>query len=389
LADKAFDIMRQWPLSLRGPGFLCAHGDLARPGHFNYVFEPADAEPGWAATTEPLLFVGHAHVPALMVREADGSSGMVPPQAFTLEPGRRYLVNVGSVGQPRNGDLRASYCIYDHARQTVYFRRVPYDLEALHTAARQTGLPAHALEWARAHKETPVAREKLDFHPAIDESQAAKAPECVDVIALRKGVKRWQTITLITLLVAILLISGLATAWVSIRNRQKTIPPLIVSTMEPAPWATLPQCSTEPGNPLPGWTIRLGDHRRQQVSMQKKAGNYELLIESQAQTYPVELQSIAIPCHPGQRFLMQGVLLESKDFHGEVVMMVHAACEKKSSPTLLAYKSPGTRRNKDGSISMRNTLYAPQDGHSLTFTLRGAFTGSIRIPLCDLRPIFP
>ena len=54
-----------------------------------------------------------------------------------MEPGRRYLVNPGSVGQPRDGDPRAGYAIYDTTEQAVYFRRVPFDLDAYAAAVER------------------------------------------------------------------------------------------------------------------------------------------------------------------------------------------------------------------------------------------------------------
>ena len=63
------------------------------------------------------------------------------PQDFKLTPGRKYFINVGSVGQPRDGDPRASYVIYDPQTKEVRFRRLNYDIVAAQERIRRAGLP--------------------------------------------------------------------------------------------------------------------------------------------------------------------------------------------------------------------------------------------------------
>ena len=58
-----------------------------------------------------------------------------------IEPGRKYFINVGSVGQPRDGDWRSAYAVYDHDNQQIYIRRVPYDLATAQKKIRAAGLP--------------------------------------------------------------------------------------------------------------------------------------------------------------------------------------------------------------------------------------------------------
>ena len=65
----------------------------------------------------------------------------IDPQDFKLQMGRKYFINVGSVGQPRDGDPRASYVIYDPKARKVSFRRLEYDVEAAQQRIRLAGLP--------------------------------------------------------------------------------------------------------------------------------------------------------------------------------------------------------------------------------------------------------
>jgi diadenosine tetraphosphatase ApaH/serine/threonine PP2A family protein phosphatase len=65
----------------------------------------------------------------------------IDAQDFTLPMGRKYFVNVGSVGQPRDGDPRASYVIYDPKGRKLSYRRLEYDIEAAQERIRRAGLP--------------------------------------------------------------------------------------------------------------------------------------------------------------------------------------------------------------------------------------------------------
>ena len=96
------------------------------------------------AVTTRLCFVGHSHEPLLCLADdfsaeiVDGGSG-----AVSLEPNGRYLVNVGSVGQPRDGDSRSCFVIHDGENDTVEFVRIEYDIEAAAAKIIAAGLPEY------------------------------------------------------------------------------------------------------------------------------------------------------------------------------------------------------------------------------------------------------
>ena len=156
LAQSAVDWLRRLPYTCEFPGdagpssgsFACSHGDFADPRAFDYVLEPADATPSFLARAEPLLFVGHTHAPAVFALGAGSAPVARPPTDFALVPGERYLVNVGSVGYPRSGDHRSTYCIYDDVARTVAFRSLPFDLEGYRAKMRGQGLDE--APWMRA-----------------------------------------------------------------------------------------------------------------------------------------------------------------------------------------------------------------------------------------------
>src|SRR5207248_10567770 len=83
------------------------------------------------ATTEALVLVGHTHVALALALDGDRVDGGLAPGGITvgLDEGRRYLVNPGSVGQPRDGDARAAWLLVDSSAKTAGFRRTPYPID--------------------------------------------------------------------------------------------------------------------------------------------------------------------------------------------------------------------------------------------------------------------
>jgi len=119
------------------------HGTYHRPELFDYIQSPSDADPSLGIMTVPVCFVGHTHVPVALLRLEDDPDHT----AYTLDPEidlvdvRRALINVGSVGQPRDEDPRAAYGLYDSDDRRVWIGRVPYDIEAEARRIRAVGLP--------------------------------------------------------------------------------------------------------------------------------------------------------------------------------------------------------------------------------------------------------
>ena len=159
LSQEAIDWLRHLPhvCEFGGGGpdpsvgaFACAHGEFSDPKNFGYVLEAEDAMPSWKERPEQLLFVGHSHKPGIFVLGESGVPHALEPADFMVEPGKRYLVNVGSVGYPRTGVCRSFYCIYDDCSRTVFFRSLPFDLEAYSEKMHGKGLDE--APWMRARE---------------------------------------------------------------------------------------------------------------------------------------------------------------------------------------------------------------------------------------------
>ncbi|MDP1587324.1 MAG: metallophosphoesterase family protein, partial [Prosthecobacter sp.] len=112
------------------------------PEMWGYVFDKLEAEANFAYQMCSVCFFGHTHVPLAFEKAGIVRGGLYTKLRITA--GRKYYINVGSVGQPRDGDPRAAYAIYDLVQNVVELRRVEYDIKATQRKILAAGLPARA-----------------------------------------------------------------------------------------------------------------------------------------------------------------------------------------------------------------------------------------------------
>jgi diadenosine tetraphosphatase ApaH/serine/threonine PP2A family protein phosphatase len=137
---------KEWLNSLgyefRMPEFLLVHG--APKNYFEYILDKAGAGRAFAATDAPIVFIGHTHIAEYYSLSADGAIGHKHLQQggeLVLEPGVRYIVNVGSVGQPRDLNPRASFGLYDSDARTVNIVRFDYAISRVQEKIVSAHLP--------------------------------------------------------------------------------------------------------------------------------------------------------------------------------------------------------------------------------------------------------
>ncbi len=128
------------PLVVTKMGVTLVHATMDHPEGFGYVFDHLQAEANFARQVTPLCFHGHTHCPMIYEKQMGGVF-RIDAQDFKLPLGRKYFINVGSVGQPRDGDPRAAYALYSPKDRTVRFRRLEYDVAAAQAKVREAGLP--------------------------------------------------------------------------------------------------------------------------------------------------------------------------------------------------------------------------------------------------------
>jgi diadenosine tetraphosphatase ApaH/serine/threonine PP2A family protein phosphatase len=135
--------LRERPRQIDIPEFkarLC-HANPQNPLEWEYVRSRFQAWQILEAQEQLVCFIGHTHRPFVWELLMAGVVTEQRPEIITLDPASRYLMNVGSVGQPRDGDPRCSYAIVDQAAQTVEFRKVPYPVSITQQRMREQSLP--------------------------------------------------------------------------------------------------------------------------------------------------------------------------------------------------------------------------------------------------------
>lgn len=139
LSSEDKDFLSALPLTLEFDDFVVSHGTLHSPEMFDYIQTVYDAHLSFQVLEKQLCFLGHSHVPITFFDE-DPISYFMEPEIPLSEP-EKLLVNVGSVGQPRDQDPRAAYAVYDTDVQTIWIKRAPYDIDAAAEKIREAGLP--------------------------------------------------------------------------------------------------------------------------------------------------------------------------------------------------------------------------------------------------------
>ena len=127
------------PLQQRVHDFTIVHATLDTPGQWGYVFNNLDAVASFTYQRTPVCFFGHTHVPMVFVR--DEGVRRETSEHIRIELGKKYFINPGSVGQPRDGNWRAGYCIYDIENNLVELLRIKYDLSTAQKKITKAGLP--------------------------------------------------------------------------------------------------------------------------------------------------------------------------------------------------------------------------------------------------------
>jgi diadenosine tetraphosphatase ApaH/serine/threonine PP2A family protein phosphatase len=114
----------------------------ARDPIWEYVLSEEAAHATFELTRSPLVLVGHSHVALALTLDGNGVAGGVAAGGAEVDLAGRWLVNPGSVGQPRDGDQRAAWLLADLDRHSASFRRVAYPVEQTQAEMADAGLPA-------------------------------------------------------------------------------------------------------------------------------------------------------------------------------------------------------------------------------------------------------
>jgi diadenosine tetraphosphatase ApaH/serine/threonine PP2A family protein phosphatase len=145
LRPEMIEKIKDLPYLQREGEVALAHGTLHAPEQFHYLLEPTDAHKSFMAFREKFGFVGHTHIPSFFT-EKEQTLGYLKEGVHPLKKGERYLLNPGSVGQPRDRDLRLSFGIFDPEELMFEIVRLPYNNKKAAQKILAAGLPRFLAE---------------------------------------------------------------------------------------------------------------------------------------------------------------------------------------------------------------------------------------------------
>lgn len=150
LTPEQIDWLRQLRMVCIVDGFTIVHSTLDMPEKWGYVFDTLEANANFTYQSTSVCFHGHTHVP--IVYERQDLVRKEPLTKLKITLGKKYFINVGSVGQPRDGDPRSAYAIYDVKNKLVELRRLPYDIAKTQEKIRKVHLPERLAKRLEAGK---------------------------------------------------------------------------------------------------------------------------------------------------------------------------------------------------------------------------------------------
>jgi predicted phosphodiesterase len=141
LKGKSIEIMSDFEMEETFLDYHLVHATPENPQSWNYLLTVDDAQINFKSFPQDFCFIGHSHIPAIFCLKPDGAVVVVNETQHKAIPGCRYIINVGSVGQPRDGNKDACYLIANTDDNSFEFRRVSYDLEKAQKKMEKANLP--------------------------------------------------------------------------------------------------------------------------------------------------------------------------------------------------------------------------------------------------------
>ena len=131
------------PMDREENGVYWVHASPYQPARWYYIFSKKDAEKHFSSFDAPVCFVGHSHKPVILEQKPMGEINDYVANLWNIEPENRYIFNDGSLGQPRDGNTRPMYILYDSDERTVEFKRFDYDFTQTQNKIIENGLPTY------------------------------------------------------------------------------------------------------------------------------------------------------------------------------------------------------------------------------------------------------
>lgn len=145
LTPENLEWLKELPLTIELDDMLFVHASPNQPENWNYIITMGQARTGFQFFKQKICFIGHSHTP-FIVENNDGTLSCPETPQVDCRANCRYLINVGSVGQPRDRNPESCFAIYDRESKTIEIRRVSYDMNGAQETILSRGLPPELAE---------------------------------------------------------------------------------------------------------------------------------------------------------------------------------------------------------------------------------------------------
>ncbi len=146
LSDRELSILADLDMDAEIENACLVHASPYEPEEWHYILTIPEAKRAFESFDQSLCFVGHSHLPRIFSHYPNRECSSRVGHDLDLDTECRYLVNVGSVGQPRDNDARACYVIYDTTEQQIQYHRVEYDVKLTQTKMMEANVPLMLVE---------------------------------------------------------------------------------------------------------------------------------------------------------------------------------------------------------------------------------------------------
>lgn len=395
ISSRGLSWLSNLPLVLTAPGFRCAHGDFSEPAAFRYIIEPDEAIASWKATREQLLFVGHSHLPGIYVIGPSGKPHFVNACDFTLEEGKRYIVNPGSVGYPRVGSCRSSYCIFDDEAKTINFRTLPFDCAGYRKSLRDAGFEDDPwIEEKEAQHLLPALRARLSFAKPLTADQHVKD------VRERSSLRSERLRKHLFFMVVFALFALGAAVFAAVRAERAAdrrellatrVPDYDIPSLNAYPLApadknllpALPALIADDGR-LPGWRYALEDRTRQTFNTALRDGSICLRVSS-AGAGEVRLESplVNLAGTNLRSLRLRGRLHKFAGFSGTVFFQLLTygtrPDQTQEQRSVISYEVRGARSLTDSAGAINRKIDLPKGTTHVRFRLEADFDGTLEL----------
>jgi diadenosine tetraphosphatase ApaH/serine/threonine PP2A family protein phosphatase len=146
LSDQTMAALTDFDMTVEFLDYFLVHASPANPDKWVYILDLSQAVNHFNDFSQEVCFIGHTHIPVCFIEDKDGAFSEQNKAAIKRAKDKRYIINIGSVGQPRDNDPRACYMLVDTKANKIIYRRVDYDIKKAQEKMKNANLPEFLIE---------------------------------------------------------------------------------------------------------------------------------------------------------------------------------------------------------------------------------------------------